>query len=126
MTAMPAKALRQLQTKATMPLAVNPAGRGRGGSGAPVRSSGSTALPAALPTVGMFWAVQTSRWEGGMERVVWRRAGASIMVAMRPDARCHSMWQWKNQMRARRWVSWGIDRRWEGGGGRETYQDCPL
>ena len=109
MTAIPKKALRQLKINATIPFAVNPAGNGPGGSGAPVRSRKLTSFPAALPTVGIFCALQASKWFWGMERVVCRREGASIMVAMRPEARCHSIWQWKSQMRKGSCVSWVSD-----------------
>ena len=98
-TATPANAAKQLNTSATTPLAVNPSGKRPGGFGASVKSKKSFSLPAALPAVGMFWALQASRWDGGMERDCWRREGASMMVAIRPDATCHSMWQWKSQMR---------------------------
>ena len=104
MTAMPKNAHKILNTNATTPLGVNPGGNGAGGPGAPFRFRKSTSFPAALPTVGMFWAVQASWWDWGMERERgedWRREGASIMVATRPEARCHSMWQWKNQMRGK-------------------------
>ena len=99
MIAMPKNALKQLNTSATIPLAVKPSGSGPGGAGAPVKSRKSLSFPAALPTTGMFCALQTSRWSWGMEREDWRRAGASMKVAMRPEATCHSMWQWKNQTR---------------------------
>ena len=102
MTAIPKKALKQLKTIATIPFGVKPAGNGPGGSGAPVKSRRSRVFPAALPTVGISWALQASKWSGGMERDDWRREGASIMVAMRPEATCHSMWQWKYQMRGER------------------------
>ena len=49
MTPMPRKALRQLKTKATMPLAVKPLGSGGGLMFSPVRSMKSTVLAAALP-----------------------------------------------------------------------------
>ena len=39
-------------------------------------------------------------WDCGLEDWdCWRERGASIMVATRPEAMCHSMWQWKSQMR---------------------------
>ena len=62
-------------------------------------------LPAALPVVGTDWAAQAERWEGGREvrdKDCWRASGASIRVAMSPEATCHSMWQWKSQTRAKR------------------------
>ena len=72
-----------------------------------------TWFPAALPAMEMSCFVQASMWEVGMaraealgeaygepasERVFWRSRGRSTMVAMRPEATCHSMWQWKSQM----------------------------
>ena len=77
------------------------------------RGQGLTWFPAALPAMEMSCFVQASMWEVGMaraeelgdaygepasERVFWRSRGRSTMVAMRPEAMCHSMWQWKSQM----------------------------
>ena len=50
-----------------------------------------------------------------------------MRVAMRPEATCHSMWQWKSQMRGEGELAGllGV----EGLGGMEgggTYQDCRL
>lgn len=53
MTPIPRKALRQLNTKATIPLAVKPLGSGAGLLFSPLRSMKSTVLPAALPWVGV-------------------------------------------------------------------------
>ena len=61
MTAMPKNALRILNASATIPLAVKPSGSGPGGAGTPVRSRKSLSFPAALPTTGMFCALQASR-----------------------------------------------------------------
>ena len=60
MTAIPKNAVKMLNTNATIPFGVNPSGSGPGGSGTPVRSRKSTSLPAALPTMGRFCALQTS------------------------------------------------------------------
>jgi len=98
-TATPKNALRQLNTIATIPLAVKPAGRGGGDLFAPFKSKRSFVLPAALPAMGTSWAAQAARWSGGIVSVSWREVGASIIVATRPEATCHSMWQWKSQMR---------------------------
>lgn len=96
---MPRNAAKILNTIATMPRAVNPSGSLSGGFGTPVKSRKSLSLPAALPTMGIFCALQASKWFCGMEREFWSEVGASIIVAMRPDATCHSMWQWKSQTR---------------------------
>lgn len=88
MTAIPRNALMQLNTKATIPLVVNPAGSGLGLLTAPVRSSRSTVLPAALPCVDVLEARQACQWSSGIERVFCSSVGASIMVAMRPLAVC--------------------------------------
>jgi hypothetical protein len=50
---MPAKAAMQLNTRATMPRAVNPAGSGAMLRFSPVRSSALIVLAAAFPTVGV-------------------------------------------------------------------------
>ena len=99
-TPIPRNAARILNTIATMPRAVNPPGSLSGAFGTPVKSRKSLSLPAALPTMGIFCALQASKWFCGIEREFWRAVGASIIVAMRPDATCHSMWQWKSQTRA--------------------------
>ena len=55
----------------------------------------------------MFWAAQAERWEGGMERGGdCRERGASMKVATRPEAMCHSMWQWKSQTRKEGVLAW--------------------
>ena len=59
-TTIPKNAVKMLNTNATIPFGVNPSGSGPGGSGTPVRSKKSLSLPAALPTMGMFCALQTS------------------------------------------------------------------
>ena len=46
----------------------------------------------------------------------WRERGLSMKVATRPEAMCHSMWQWKSQMRGGEGVSCGFG----GGGGGEN------
>lgn len=63
----------------------------------PVRSRKSAVLPAALPLVGTLPASQTARWSSGMVNCFWMSRGASTKVARRPEATCHSMWQWKSQ-----------------------------
>ena len=89
--AMPRNALRQLNTSATMPRAVKPAGRGAGETLAPFKSNRSFVLPAALPDVGRRWSWQTCRWSRGITRLFCSSSGASIIVATRPEATCHSM-----------------------------------
>lgn len=101
MTAKPMNAARTLNTSATIPRAVNPAGRLGGGTVAPLRFKRSSVLPAALPAVAMFWDLQACRWSSGILRLACNSSGASTMVAIRPLATCHSMWQWKSQMRKR-------------------------
>jgi hypothetical protein len=58
--AIPAKAATQLKTKATMPLAVKPAGRGATDLFSPVKSYTSSVFPAALPAVATPLALQIS------------------------------------------------------------------
>lgn len=101
MTAKPMNAATTLNTSATVPRAVNPSGNLAGGTVAPLRFKRSSVLPAALPAVAMFWDLQTCRWSSGILRLACNSSGASIMVAVRPLATCHSMWQWKSQMRER-------------------------
>ena len=128
-TTIPNTALSALNTNATMPFAVNPSGNGGTLLFAPVKSIKSTVFPAALPDVGEFVRAQVSKCEDGIERSfgesrgladgersvllgleeigaklfwVWSSRGASIIVAMRPESTCHSMWQWKSQTCRRR------------------------
>lgn len=61
MTPIPMKAPTQLSTSATIPLAVKPAGNGAGEAFWPLRSNRSTVLPAALPSLGVPMALQTSK-----------------------------------------------------------------
>lgn len=98
-TAMPMKALMMLNTKATIPLAVNPAGIGPGDRFWPDRSLRSSVLPAAFPATAIPWEVHAARWSSGILMDDCRASGASIKVATRPLATCHSMWQWKSQTR---------------------------
>ena len=60
--------------------------------------------------MGVPWEVQAERWEGGMVRFGsdWRERGLSMKVATRPEAMCHSMWQWKSQTRGGEGVSCGF------------------
>ena len=96
----PTTPLTTLNTNATIPLHVNPAGSGPGGLLAPSRSNTSSVFPAALPRVGVPCELQAERWEAGMVRLEdWRESGLSMKVATRPEAMCHSMWQWKSQTR---------------------------
>ncbi len=97
-TAIPRKALTMLNTNATTPFAVNPSGKGAGLTFAPFISKRSSVFPAALPDMGMFCFVHASICPCGSDSDSWSARGASIMVAMRPDATCHSIWQWKSQM----------------------------
>lgn len=101
MTAKPMNAARILNTSATIPFAVNPSGNLAGGCVAPSRFMRSSVLPAALPAVAIFWDLQTCRWSSGILRFACMSSGASTKVAVRPLATCHSMWQWKSQMRER-------------------------
>lgn len=64
---------------------------------APVISVRFFVFPAAFPAVNMFCASHTALWSGGMVRPI-SSSGASMMVATRPIATCHSMWQWKSWM----------------------------
>lgn len=123
-TAIPKNALKQLKTIATVPLTVNPAGSGGGDLLAPLRSKRSLVLPAALPAMGTSWAAQAARWSCGIVRVFCRKVGASIIVATRPEATCHSTWQWKSQMRDHKNMLARCFSRliWR----RETYQDYQL
>ena len=59
MTANPTRAEIQLNTRATIPRAVNPAGNGFGGTLAPVKSRNLTVFPAALPSDDIFPALQS-------------------------------------------------------------------
>jgi hypothetical protein len=62
MTAKPRRAEIQLKTRATIPRAVNPAGKGPGGALAPVKSKKLTVFAAALPALDILPALQASRW----------------------------------------------------------------
>jgi len=68
-------AATQLSNNATIPLGVNPAGRGAIAPFFPSKSRKCLVLPAAL---------HATRWPEGSEAVSWRERGASIMVATRP------------------------------------------
>lgn len=115
-TQMPRMPMAVLNSSATMPLKVklsgvsagcdytweranrtHPAGNGGGGVFSPERSRKSAALPAALPLYGTLPDMQTSRWFSGSWIVACSSRGSSTKVAMRPDATCHSMWQWNSQ-----------------------------
>lgn len=98
MTAIPKIALKMLNASATIPLAVNPFGNGAGLTFAPLISKRSLVLPAALPAMGMFCFVHASICACGSVNDSWSARGASIIVATRPVAMCHSIWQWKSQM----------------------------
>lgn len=98
-TAKPKNADKMLNTKATIPLVVKPSGNLAGGPVAPSRFKRSSVRPAALPAVRIFWDLQAWRWSSGILSVACNSSGASTMVAMRPLATCHSMWQWKSQIR---------------------------
>lgn len=87
----------QLNTSATMPLVVKPAGSGATLLFWPFRSNTSTVLPAAFPATSCPAALQAARWSSGMDKICCIASGASIIVAASPVARCQSMWQWKNQ-----------------------------
>jgi hypothetical protein len=60
--AIPANAARQLKTKATMPLAVKPAGNAAAGLFWPFRFKKSFVLAAALPEYGTPAALQLAKW----------------------------------------------------------------
>lgn len=126
MTAKPMNAARMLNTRATIPLAVNPSGKLAGGRVAPSRFKRSSVLPAALPAVAIFWDLQACSWSSGILSLACNSSGASTIVAIRPLATCHSMWQWKSQMRERRKRSANDEvlTLELGGRKRHTYLDC--
>jgi hypothetical protein len=91
--AIPRNAAKQLNTSATIPLGVKPAGSVPGLLFSPFRSRKFTVLPAAFPAVGTLPALQALQWSSGIlpASCCCMSIGRSIMVAMRPDATCHSM-----------------------------------
>lgn len=52
----------------------------------------------------LVWGLGEVEGDWGRESCCWRARGASIMVAIRPEETCHSMWQWKSQMPIFFWI----------------------